>query len=85
MAGSAAIDGGLTLDPPTVLPTVCDYNLANLREEQSFIKDMSVEQGVKPGEGQKTTHSTFDKINAEAKSIAAKLELGDRIKVYSDQ
>ena len=53
MAGLAAIEGGLTLDLPTVLSTVHD-NLASSREEESFTKDMVVEKGVKFGEGRKS-------------------------------
>ena len=53
LAGSAAIEGGLTLDPPTVLSTVRDH-LASSREEESFTKEMLVEKGVKFGEGRKS-------------------------------
>ena len=53
LAGSAAIEGGLTLDPPTVLSTVRDH-LASSREDESFTKEMLVEKGVKFGEGRKS-------------------------------
>ena len=53
MAGSAVIEVGMTLDPPTVLSTVRDY-LASSKEEEFFTKDVLMEKGVKPGEGRKS-------------------------------
>ena len=48
LAGSA-----VTLDPPTVLSTVCDH-LASTKEEEFFTKTVLVEKRVMPGEGRKS-------------------------------
>ena len=53
LAGSANIEGGLTLDSPTVLSTVRNH-LANLKEEESFTKYIFIGKGVKYGEGRRS-------------------------------
>ena len=52
LAGSAKIEGVLTLDAPTVIGLVRDH-LASTRVEDSFTKEMLIEKGVKPGEARK--------------------------------
>ena len=52
LAGSAKIEGVLTLDSPTVIELVRDH-LASTRVEDSFTKEMLIEKGVKPGEARK--------------------------------
>ena len=54
LAGSATIDEGLTLDPPTVIALVRDY-LASSRDEESFTKEIVIEKGVQPGEGRRSS------------------------------
>ena len=51
LAGSAKIEGVLTLDSPTVIGVVRD--LASNQVEYSFTKEMLIEKGVKPGEARK--------------------------------
>ena len=53
LAGSANIEGGLTLDAPTVLSTVRDHLVSSI-EEESFTKDVVIGKGVKYGEGRKS-------------------------------
>ena len=52
LAGSAEIEGVLTLDSPTVIRLVRDH-LASTRVEDSFTTEMLIEKGVKPGEARK--------------------------------
>ena len=52
LAGSAKIQGVLTLDSPNVVGLVRDH-LASNRVEDSFTKEMLIEMGVKPGEARK--------------------------------
>ena len=49
LAGSATIEGVLTLDAQSVIGLVRDH-LASNRDEDSFTKEMLMEKGVKPGE-----------------------------------
>ena len=52
LTGSAAIEGKRTLDLLTILSTVCDY-IASSNEDESFTKDVLVENGETSGEGRK--------------------------------
>ena len=52
LAGSANIEGVLTLDSPTVIGLVRDH-LASNRVEESFTKEMLTEKGVQQGEGRR--------------------------------
>ena len=51
LAGEAAIDGNLTLDPPTVIQCVADQLLANRPPSSSHTLALLKDKGVKPGEG----------------------------------
>ena len=53
LAGSANIEGGLTLDAPTVLSTVRDH-LDSSIEEEYFTKDVLIGKLVKYGERRKS-------------------------------
>ena len=52
LAGSANIEGTLTLDPPTVTALVREH-LVNKREEESFTRSILMEKGIQPGEGRR--------------------------------
>lgn len=52
LAGSANIEGMLTLDAPTVIGLVRDF-LASKREEESFTKDLLIEKGMQQNEGRR--------------------------------
>ena len=52
LAGSANIEGTLTLDPPTVTALVREH-LFSKREEESFTRSILLEKGIQPGEGRR--------------------------------
>ena len=51
LAGDAAIDRNLTLDPPAVIQCVSDQLIASRPQSSSYTLSLLKEKGVKPGEG----------------------------------
>ena len=49
LAGDAAIDGNLTLDPPAVIQCVSDQLIASRPQSSSHTLSLLKEKGVKPG------------------------------------